>query len=145
MSQKFNKNIAINSNAINFNGNIEAQPTLSLALTHSYSGEKHAIDAYLYSYKEPWLVYQVSGSDLPTSTGWYDLSLIWASGSITGSNLIWGTAVLPWGNEPTAWGESAIRFDGEYIELDSDRAFIISSDEETLSQYDVNELIYKTY
>lgn len=145
MSQKFDNKIAINSNAINYNGSLESAPTMSVRLTSSYSGEKYEIDAYLYSYKQPWLVYQVSGSDLPNDTGWYDLSLIWASGSIIGQTLVWGTAQLPWSLEPTKWGESAIRFDGEYIPLESDRVFIIGSDRSDINEYPSKEIIYKTY
>lgn len=146
MSQKFNKSIAINTNAINYTGDLESAPVISLKLTSSYSGENREIDAYLYSYKAPWLVYQVSGSDLPNDTGWYDISLIWASGSFIGTTLVWGTtAQQDWGIEPTAWGATGVSFDGEYIELDSDRAFIISSDREEASSYEMQNIIYKTY
>ena len=90
----------------------------------------------------PWLVFQVSGSTLPTASGQYDVN-IW---QFTGTTL--GT----WGAQATLWGLTQVQWNGlgGYTKtqlLSTDRAFISGSNQVSTYTYlsPTNGGTYTTY
>ena len=91
----------------------------------------------------PWLVFQVSGSTVPTASGQYDVNIFTFSPAGT-----LGT----WETQATLWAETAITWVGESIPvkgtlLSTDRAFVSGSNEYTITQYlsPTNGGFYYTY
>ena len=79
----------------------------------------------------PWLVFQVSGSTLPTASGQYDVN-IWQF--TQASNL------LTWGTQNTLWAATANFWSGggSYVKtvlLSTDRAFISGSNQVSTYTY----------
>jgi hypothetical protein len=82
----------------------------------------------------PWLVFQVSGSTLPTASGQYNVDIWQFTTSSIGSNT--------WANQNTIWTSTAITWDfsGSIIYnktrlLSTDRAFISGSNQVSTTTY----------
>lgn len=81
-----------------------------------------------------WLVFQVSGSTLPTASGQYDVNIYNFTSSLAGANT--------WANQNTLWDSTAITWDFAgtpvYVRtqlLSTDRAFISGSNQVSTTTY----------
>ena len=76
-----------------------------------------------------WLVFQNTGSDVPTPSGQYDVSIY----TNEFSDAIWGTLSNLWTAESDIWSEVGENVPTELIY--TDRAYISGSNEESITQY----------
>jgi len=79
----------------------------------------------------PWLVFQVSGSTLPTASGQYDVN-IW--------QFTQAATLLTWATQNTLWGSTSNTWDGSgaFVKtqlLSTDRAFISGSNQVSTTTY----------
>ena len=80
----------------------------------------------------PWLVFQVSGSTLPTASGQYDVN-IWQFTPASSGSVIWSAATASWSNINLTWGGA-----GSIIKtqlLSTERAFISGSNRVPTTTY----------
>lgn len=91
----------------------------------------------------PWLVFQVTGSSLPTASGQYNVN-IWqfTQASVLGT---WGTQATLWANTSNTWAGT-----GAYLKtvlLSTERAFISGSNGVSTTTYllPTNGGTYSTY
>ena len=79
----------------------------------------------------PWLVFQVSGSTLPTASGQYNVN-IW--------EFVQSAALLTWGTQNTLWGSTNDTWAGvggitKTVLLSTDRAFVSGSNSQPTYTY----------
>jgi hypothetical protein len=82
------------------------------------------------SSKKNWIVGQASGSDLPTPSGQYTLTL---RELIPGAALVWGTADLRWDAADTRWDEANAATTGQTLAIE--RAYIEGGNEVSFTTY----------
>jgi hypothetical protein len=120
------------------------QVLLDFTQSYDYSKKSNVVATLINtpSPTNPWLVFQVSGSTLPTASGQYDVN-IW---EFTGVGL--GT----WGSQNTLWTNTNVEWDGsggfnKTVLLSTDRAFISGSNGVTTTTYllPANGGTYTTY
>jgi hypothetical protein len=92
----------------------------------------------------PWLVFQVSGSTLPTASGQYDVN-IWQFTNVDSGSAIWSVTTSSWISIDLKWGG-----DGTIVKtnlLSTDRAFISGSNSQPTTTYllPANGGTYTTY
>ena len=109
-----------------------------LEFTQSYDfSKKDNVIANLIntpSATNPWLVFQVSGSTLPTASGQYDVN-IWQFTANTGSLGIWATQATQWLATNILWsGGSGSAYTKTRL-LSTDRAFISGSNQVSTYTY----------
>ena len=120
------------------------QVILDFTQSYDYSKKSNVIATLINTVgpTNPWLVFQVSGSTLPTASGQYDVN-IW---EFTGASL------LTWGTQNTLWTNTNVEWDGsngftKTVLLSTDRAFISGSNQVSTSTYllPANGGTYTTY
>jgi len=91
----------------------------------------------------PWLVFQVSGSTLPTASGQYNVQIYENTG--TGIAYKWSNANMTWDNANYLWSQGNDPIKG--ILLSTDRAFISGSNSQPTYTYlsPTNGGTYTTY
>ncbi len=121
--------------------------TLVLEFTQSYDfSTKGNVIATLINTPgptNPWLVFQVSGSTLPTASGQYNVQIYENTG--TGIAYKWSNANMTWTNANYVWSQGADPIKG--ILLSTDRAFISGSNGVDITTYllPTNGGTYTTY
>ena len=112
------------------------QVLLEFTQSYDYSKKGNVIATLINtpSLTNPWLVFQVSGSTLPTASGQYDVNIWQFTSSFVGSNT--------WTNQNTIWTSTAItwNFSGSLVNnktrlLSTDRAFISGSNQVSTTTY----------
>jgi hypothetical protein len=94
----------------------------------------------------PWLVFQVSGSTLPTASGQYDVN-IWEFTASTSSLATWATQATQWTLTNVLWsGGTGSAYTKTQL-LSTDRAFISGSNQVSTTTYllPANGGTYTTY
>lgn len=144
---QFDKSLTTNSNAVWPDISASAGTNLLiLEFTQSYDYSKTGmITASLLSAispSNPWLVFQVSGSQVPSPTGQYNVEIYAATQVPNG---------LTWGTQNTLWAQTAITWAGVTVTkqnlLSTERAFVSGSNEYTITEYllPTNGGTYTTY
>lgn len=77
-----------------------------------------------------WIVGQVSGSDLPTPSGQYTLTI---KELIPGAPLVWGTTDLRWDAADTRWDEANTAITAQTLAIE--RAYIEGGNEVSFTTY----------
>lgn len=134
---QFDRSLTTNSNAVYPNITASVGTTvLLLDFTQSYDSSTTAdIPATLLNTVSPlneWLVFQLSGSTVPTASGQYNVSIYQAT-AITSSLLTWGTQATLWGATANTWNGASSYIKGTF--LATERAFVSGSNEYTITQY----------
>jgi hypothetical protein len=120
------------------------QVILEFTQSYDYSKKGNVVATLINTVgpTNPWLVFQVSGSTLPTASGQYDVN-IWE---------FTGNSSLTWGTQNTLWTNTNIEWDGsngftKTVLLSTDRAFISGSNQVSTSTYllPANGGTYTTY
>ena len=121
------------------------QVLLEFTQSYDYSTKDNVIATLINSPgpTNPWLVFQVTGSTLPTASGQYNVN-IWEFTSAPGVG-IWGQITSSFTNTPGVWGGT-----GTYIKsrlLSTDRAFVSGSNGVDITTYllPTNGGTYTTY
>lgn len=131
---QFNKSQTTNTNAV-YLDSIPSGSILELIIEASQSYNRNGYDFEASVVSAPtqynhWLLFQNSGSVVPSASGQYDIKL-W-SGFID-PDLTWGEFAQLWKDANILWSAGAIITKEEL--LYEDRAFISGSDSETITQY----------
>ena len=81
------------------------QVVLEFTQSYDYSTKGNVIATLINtpSATNPWLVFQVSGSTLPTASGQYDVN-IWEFATVGSGSVIWSMASASWSAEGLKWG-----------------------------------------
>jgi hypothetical protein len=80
----------------------------------------------------PWLVFSVTGSSLPTASGQYDVD-IWEYGAVQ--------TLGTWITQATKWDATSVKWNGtgggatRTVKLATERAYVSGSNESTITQY----------
>ena len=121
------------------------QVLLEFTQSYDYSKKSNVIATLINTVGplNPWLVFQVSGSTLPTASGQYDVN-IWQFTQAGGLG-VWGSISTTFANTTGQWGGG-----GGYTKtvlLSSDRAFISGSNQVSTTTYllPANGGTYTTY
>lgn len=121
------------------------QVLLEFTQSYDYSTKDNVIATLINtpSPTNPWLVFQVSGSTLPTASGQYNVN-IWEFVQ-AGSSSLWSTQATLWNATAITWGGS-----GTYVKttlLSTERAFISGSNGVSTTTYllPANGGTYTTY
>lgn len=121
------------------------QVLLEFTQSYDYSTKDNVIATLINtpSPTNPWLVFQVSGSTLPTASGQYNVN-IWEFVQ-AGSSSLWSTQATLWGATAITWGGT-----GAYVKttlLSTERAFISGSNGVSTTTYllPANGGTYTTY
>ena len=133
---QFDRSLTTNSNAVYPNVTASVGTTkLLLDFTQSYDESTTAnVEATLINTVGPlneWLVFQLTGSLVPTASGQYNVA-IWSAtqASILGT---WSTQATLWANTNNTWNGA-----GGLTKVDllsTERAFVSGSNEVTITQY----------
>ena len=133
---QFDRSLNTNSNAVYPNVTASVGTTvLLLDFTQSYDESTTPnVEATLLNTVGPlneWLVFQLTGSSVPTASGQYNVA-IWSAtqASILGT---WGTQATIWANTNNTWNGS-----GGFTKVDllsTERAYVSGSNEYTITQY----------
>jgi hypothetical protein len=148
---QFNHSATVNSNAVYPNVTASVgTTTLLLDFTQSYDlstkGEVIVTMINTVSPSNEWLVFQVTGSSVPTASGQYNVDIYNYTSSLSGSNI--------WVNQNTLWASTAITWDfagtPSYLRtqlLSTERAFVSGSNGYDITQYllPANGGTYTTY
>lgn len=108
------------------------QVLLDFTQSYDYSKKADVIATLIntVSLTNPWLVFQVSGSTLPTASGQYDVNIYAA----TGSNLLtWSTQATLWNATTNTWNGGGGIAKGAL--LSTERAFISGSNQVSTTTY----------
>jgi hypothetical protein len=145
---QFNKSLATNSNAVYPNITASVGTTvLLLDFEQAYDkSTTNNVQATLLNTVGPlneWLVFQITGSDVPAPSGQYNVSIY--EGNAATPLLTWGTQATLWTNTTNTWNGSSPIVKGAL--LSTDRAFVSGSNEYTITQYllPANGGTYTTY
>jgi hypothetical protein len=121
------------------------QVLLEFTQSYDYSTKDNVVATLINSPgpTNPWLVFQVTGSTLPTASGQYNVN-IWEfiQGSVLGT---WGTQATLWGATANTWAGT-----GAFVKtrlLSTDRAFVSGSNQVSITTYllPTNGGTYTTY
>jgi len=121
------------------------QVLLDFTQSYDYSKKADVIATLINtpSLTNPWLVFQVSGSTLPTASGQYDVNIYQFTQAAT---------LLTWATQNTLWNTTANTWDGSgaFVKtqlLSTDRAFISGSNQVSTTTYlsPTNGGTYTTY
>ena len=110
------------------------QVLLDFTQSYDYSTKGDVI-ATLINTPNPlnsWLVFQISGSTLPTASGQYNVN-IWEFENVGTGSVIWSATTSSWSNIDLKWGGS-----GNIVRtklLSTDRAFISGSNSQPTYTY----------
>jgi len=110
------------------------QVLLDFTQSYDYS-TKGDVMATLINTPNPlnsWLVFQISGSTLPTASGQYNVN-IWEFENVGTGSVIWSATTSSWSNISLKWGGS-----GNIVRtklLSTDRAFISGSNSQPTYTY----------
>ena len=109
------------------------QVLLEFTQSYDYSTKGDVIATLINtpSATNPWLVFQVSGSTLPTASGQYNVN-IW--------EFVQSAALLTWGTQNTLWGSTNDTWAGvggitKTVLLSTDRAFVSGSNQVSTYTY----------
>ena len=148
---QLNVSSATNSSAVYPDITASAGPTqVALDFTQSYDfSTKANVIATLINTPNPlnnWLVFQVSGSTLPTASGQYDVN-IWQFTTNTSSLGTWVTQATQWVLTNILWSASSGSSYNRTQLLSTDRAFISGSNGVSTTTYlsPTNGGTYTTY
>jgi hypothetical protein len=132
---QFNKSEATNKNAVyldSVNTGSGYYSELVAVYSQSYdnsNGTFQITATNIPNVYRHWLIFENSGSDVPSPSGQYDVSIY----TNEFSDAIWGTLSSLWTAESNIWSEVGENVPTELIY--SDRAFISGSNEESITQY----------
>ena len=122
------------------------QVVLEFTQSYDYSTKGNVIATLINtpSSTNPWLVFQVSGSTLPTASGQYNVN-IWEFTAATSGSVIWSMASSSWLAENITWGGQGVIAKTKL--LSTDRAFISGSNSAPTYTYllPANGGTYTTY
>jgi hypothetical protein len=79
----------------------------------------------------PWVVFQVTGSQVPTASGQYEVNIF--AGIPAAPIGTWGTQATLWAQTNNTWGGNAAIVKGAFIA--SERAFVSGSNGTDITQY----------
>jgi hypothetical protein len=134
---QFDRSLNTNSNAVYPSITASAGITkLLLDFTQSYDSSTTAnVEATLINTVGPlneWLVFQISGSTIPTASGQYNVDIYSAiPSSVLGT---WSTQATLWANTNNTWnGQQGGIVKGTF--LSTERAYVSGSNEVTITQY----------
>ena len=133
---QFDRSLTTNSNAVYPNVTASVGTTvLLLDFTQSYDESTTPnVEATLLNTPRPlneWLVFQVSGSLVPTASGQYNVAL-WSATQAASLGTC-GTQATIWANTNATWNGV-----GGYVKnelLSTERAYVSGSNEYTITQY----------
>ena len=133
---QFDRSLTTNSNAVYPNVTASVGTTvLLLDFTQSYDSSTTAnVQATLLNTVSPtneWLIFQLTGSSVPTASGQYNVD-IWSATQVSSLGT-WGTQATLWGSTNAIWNGT-----GGYIKntlLSTERAYVSGSNEYTIIQY----------
>lgn len=121
------------------------QVLLAFTQSYDYSTKDNVIATLINAPgpTNPWLVFQVTGSTLPTASGQYDVN-IWQFTQAAGLG-VWGSVSTTFTNTPNTWGGGAIFI--KTTLLSTERAFISGSNGVDTTTYllPTNGGTYTTY
>jgi len=112
------------------------QVILEFTQSYDYSKKGDVVATLINapSLTNPWLVFQVSGSTLPTASGQYDVN-IWQFTSTSSSLGTWATQATQWVLTNILWsGGSGSAFTKTQL-LSTERAFVSGSNSQTQYTY----------
>jgi len=145
---QFDKSINTNSNAIYPTVTASIGTTsVVLDFTQTYDKSKtENVVATLLNIVGPaneWLIFQITGSDVPAPTGQYDVDIYEYIQTSLGT----------WGTQATLWSQTSLEWDGDggsiqkTVLLSSDRAWVSGSNGYEITQYlsPVDGGTYTTY
>jgi hypothetical protein len=133
---QFDRSLGTNSNAVYPNITASVGTTvLLLDFTQSYdSSTTENVQATLLNTVNPlneWLVFQVTGSSVPTASGQYNVDIYEATGgTLLGT---WSTQATLWNATSNTWNGTAAFIKGTL--LSTERAYVSGSNEYTITQY----------
>lgn len=138
---KLNKSQATNTLAIHLN-TTASYTDLALVYSQSYDLSNGVIPFSIDEIKGNYYIGNVSGSDVPSPSGQYNIDIY--EGSNLG-NLVWGTTTTTWLATTTTWGASGFSPVGSILR--SIRAWVSGSNDVAFTDYvSPNELgTYTTY
>jgi hypothetical protein len=124
------------------------QVILDFTQSYDYSKKSNVIATLINapSATNPWLVFQVSGSTLPTASGQYDVN-VWEFTASTGSLGTWANQATQWVLTNILWsGGSGSAYTKTKL-LSTERAFISGSNQVSTTTYlsPTNGGTYTTY
>lgn len=132
---QFNKSEATNKNAVyldSVNTGSGYYDSLVAVYSQSFDNSNGIFDVIATSvpniYRH-WLILENSGSDVPSPSGQYDVSIY--TKEIVPA--IWGTHSTLWANDSDLWSEAGDDLPVQLIY--SDRAFISGSNDSSITQY----------
>ena len=145
---QFDKSINTNSNAIYPTVTASIGTTsviLDFTQTYDKSQTLNVVATLLNTVgpSNEWLVFQITGSDVPAPTGQYDVSIYeYTLGPALGT---WGTQATIWANTNTTWAGAQEFIKGTL--LSTDRAWVSGSNGYDITQYllPTNGGTYSTY
>jgi hypothetical protein len=145
---QFNKSLATNSNAVYPNVTASVGTTvLLLDFEQAYDkSTTNNVQATMLNTVGPlneWLVFQITGSNVPAPSGQYNVSIYEATPVVSLGT--WGAQATLWVNTANTWNGAASYVKGTL--LSTDRAFVSGSNEYTITQYllPANGGTYTTY
>jgi hypothetical protein len=112
------------------------QVLLEFTQSYDYSKKGDVIATLIntVSPTNPWLVFQLSGSTLPTASGQYDVN-VWEFSANTGSLGTWATQATQWIATNILWsGVSGSAYTKTQL-LSTERAFVSGSNSQTTYTY----------
>jgi hypothetical protein len=122
------------------------QVLLDFTQSYDYSHKSNVIATLINtpSPTNPWLVFQVSGSTLPTASGQYNVN-IWEFTPASSGSVIWSAASASWSSIALTWGGA-----GSIVKtnlLSTERAFVSGSNSAPTYTYllPANGGTYTTY
>jgi hypothetical protein len=109
------------------------QVLLEFTQSYDYSTKGNVIATLINtpSPLNPWLVFQVTGSTLPTASGQYDVN-IWQFTQASGLG-VWGSVTTTFTNTPNTWGGAGVNV--KTVLLSTERAFISGSNQVSTTTY----------
>jgi len=134
---QFDRSLSTNSNAVypNITASV-GTTTLLLDFTQSYDSSTTAnVAAVLLNTVSPsneWLVFQVSGSVVPTASGQYNVDIYQAT-AVTSSLGTWGAQATLWVDTANQWNGAGGFIKGNF--LSTERAYVSGSNEISITQY----------
>ena len=136
---RFNKSEATNKNAVyleSVNTGSGYYDTLKVQYSQSYDESNGTFSITATSVPNQyrnWLVFENTGSDVPTPSGQYDVN-IYTAGEVT-VDAIWGTHATLWSAESDTWSTVGDIIVTLQDLLYSDRAYISGSNESSITSY----------
>lgn len=123
---------SLSANTFAFYPDVEVSSSITelrVSYVQDYNNNSGTFDGTITS-KKNWVVGQVSGSELPSPTGQYTLTI---NELIAGEPLLWGTADIAFGLAETPWGEASAEALGQLLAVE--RAFLQGDNNPTITRY----------